>query len=140
VCVCVYVYVCMCVSLSLCVCVCVCVCMCVCACVCVCVGCLHGELGDIVCLLTKTRKQVFFFGAQVIGGVIIAFFFGWQLTLIIMATAPIIAIGGALQMKAYTNSTRVTQTQYAKVSFVNLDCFFLCISFVLYPYFFLYID
>eukprot|EP01130_Rhizamoeba_saxonica_P018964 TRINITY_DN9689_c0_g1_i1.p1 TRINITY_DN9689_c0_g1~~TRINITY_DN9689_c0_g1_i1.p1 ORF type:complete len:604 (+),score=160.59 TRINITY_DN9689_c0_g1_i1:42-1853(+) len=63
--------------------------------------------------ISEKFGQIFYYGAQVLGGVIISFIYGWKMTLVMLAASPLMVIAGSLQTKALTSSQEKSQDAYA---------------------------
>lgn len=61
------------------------------------------------------KKQLFSYIAQIVGGIVVAFVYGWEMTLVMLACSPAIIIVGALQNFMLKRAAQSGQTQYATV-------------------------
>ncbi len=72
---------------------------------------LSGKITDG---LTRKAGELFQFGAQSIGSFIVAFYFCWELTVVLLAAIPCIAGTGAFMISAITSATTGSGENYAR--------------------------
>ncbi|KNC84946.1 hypothetical protein SARC_02838 [Sphaeroforma arctica JP610] len=82
--------------------------------------------GDVVKIESAIGDKVGSFiqyMSMCISGFAIGFYYGWQLTLVIMACTPVLAISGAFMAKVMTDAATEGQTAYAKAGAVVEEAF-----------------
>uniref|UniRef100_A0A8C4WYI1 Uncharacterized protein n=1 Tax=Eptatretus burgeri TaxID=7764 RepID=A0A8C4WYI1_EPTBU len=77
---------------------------------------IHDGIGDKIALLVQVLATFF-------GGIVIGFIYGWKLTLVILATSPLIAISLALLTKLLSSLTKKELKSYAKAGAVAEQVF-----------------
>eukprot|EP00824_Muranothrix_gubernata_P019849 TRINITY_DN40015_c0_g1_i1.p1 TRINITY_DN40015_c0_g1~~TRINITY_DN40015_c0_g1_i1.p1 ORF type:complete len:635 (-),score=137.91 TRINITY_DN40015_c0_g1_i1:896-2800(-) len=73
--------------------------------------------GDIVLVqggMSEKLGQTIFFNAQALGGLAVAFYYGWRMTLILLGCAPILVLAGILQMRWITLATKTSTGAYGR--------------------------
>jgi ATP-binding cassette, subfamily B (MDR/TAP), member 1 len=56
------------------------------------------------------------YAAQILGGVVVAFIYGWKMTLVMVACSPVIALAGAIHARLLAAKSAQGQTGYASAS------------------------
>jgi ABC-type multidrug transport system fused ATPase/permease subunit len=84
---------------------------------------LADEASQVQGLVGRNFSTIVQVSATMIGGLTIAFYYGWLLTIIVLVVMPLVGIAGAMQMAAMTGFGSKTKEAYD--SMFSLRIFFL---------------
>jgi ABC-type multidrug transport system fused ATPase/permease subunit len=73
--------------------------------------------------VSEKLGQIFYYAAQVIGGLIVAFVYGWKMTLVMLATAPVMVVVGGIQSMVLTAKSKNAQDAYAEANDIASESF-----------------
>lgn len=93
----------------------------------------HERLGSVTTILNTNIDNLrsgtgikvamwMMFASQGLVGIIIAFIYGWQLTLVLLAISPLMALGGVLQMRILAASTEKQTEAFKKATNLAVEC------------------
>ena len=82
---------------------------------------LAEEAADIKGLTGPLMGIIFQSLSSTVVGLVIAFYFSWQLTLVILASVPVVAVAGYLQLAVLEGSGKKTKAAYEKAAQVAIQ-------------------